>query len=395
MILLLTETLAAGGAEIFVLRLARQLNQMGLTTVIFNLNGSFVNTDLVSKYTDLKIVHASLPLDFFLRKIDRLFFKLKIDISIRDFFLSKAINLLIKDSGIRAVHSHLFKADYFFSKINRKYRLRHIITNHGDYHLFNERAKSDSKERILNFEEKASFVFAEVTSIVCISHNQKDAILRIYGEQLNNKIKIIYNGYSVESFQARSRSELQIESKSIVFGMVARGIEEKGWRFAIDAFNKLKNPNCHLLLVGEGEYLRLLRDEIDSHPNIHWVGFSKNPLEWITIFDVGLLPSYYHAESQPNVVLECLSQGKPVICSDVGDMKLILNTSDALNQCGFTLPIRKSKPEIDSGELSLLMRNYLDDFILLKKHSVNAWTTFRNFELTICAQHYIQEYSLS
>ena len=61
-------------------------------------------------------------------------------------------------------------------------------------------------------------------------------------------MKIIYNGLTVEEAPPRSKTELGLSENVFVFGMVARGIREKGWEFAISAFNKLENQDVHLVL---------------------------------------------------------------------------------------------------------------------------------------------------
>jgi len=391
MILLLTETLTAGGAEIFVLRLARQLNKIGYKSIVFNYHKQIVNKSLLKEFDDIQIIHFSLPFDKIILKADRILLRLGIDFSFRQLFLTKKIRRIIDVNRIQVVHSHLFKVDYSFALINRSIRLRHVITNHGDYQLFHSMAAEGNNKHIIGFYKKAEYVFRKSSSIICISNKQWNYIADTYGVDLKNKMKIIYNGLTVEEASPRSKTELGLSENVFVFGMVARGIREKGWEFAISAFSKLENQDAHLVLVGEGDYLKVKREEIVKQKNIHWVGFSQNPLEWIALFNVGLLPSFYKAESQPNVILEYLSLGKPVISSDVGDVSVMLNI-DNPNQCGFVIQVENEEPEIDVRELSDRMDFYINNNQVLLNHSLNALVRFKDFDMEKCAEKYINEY---
>src|SRR6185437_13149544 len=83
---------------------------------------------------------------------------------------------------------------------------------------------------------------------------------------------------------------------------------------------QLNTEKAHLVLVGESTYLQTLKNNFAQHQTIHFIGESKNPLEWVNIFDVGLLPSTYASESLPTVVIEYLCCNKPVIASDAGEI---------------------------------------------------------------------------
>jgi len=391
MILLLTETLTAGGAEIFVLRLAKQLKRLGYPAVIFNYNRRLSNIDLLKKFSELEIIHYSFPGENLIWIVDRLLFKLGIDISIRFFLLSVKIRSLVKTRKIRVAHSHLFNTDYCFSLANRKSKIRHVITNHGDYKLFAERSSTLHGESVLNFHKKVEQVLEESSEIICISHDQVKHLAETYGQHFSKKMQIIYNGFELEMFHTRKRQELGIEENDFVFGMVARGIQEKGWKYAIEAFRKI-NSNTHLILVGKGDYLDNLQVELGIIKGVHWIGFSENPLEWINIFNVTLLPSYYHAESQPNVLLESLSLSKPFICSEVGDVPIILNEDEPVRQCGFTIPLKSTDPHIDVEELYKKMMLYLNNNELYLRHSANAAKRFKDFEMGVCATKYLDQY---
>ena len=68
------------------------------------------------------------------------------------------------------------------------------------------------------------------------------------------------------TFNIPIRSPKIIKENDFTFGMVARGIKEKGWKECILAFLKLvekkNNLETNLILVGGGNYLEELKTKL-------------------------------------------------------------------------------------------------------------------------------------
>lgn len=118
------------------------------------------------------------------------------------------------------------------------------------------------------------------------------------------------------------RNELKINRhERIVLLVVARVLWSKGIREFIEAAEKLQNENIRFLLVGpleEGspdsvpiEFLR----EAEKMNNFNWLGFRRDILNLYSIADIVTLPSKYR-EGVPNVLLEAMALGKPIITTD-------------------------------------------------------------------------------
>jgi glycosyltransferase involved in cell wall biosynthesis len=106
----------------------------------------------------------------------------------------------------------------------------------------------------------------------------------------------------------------------VTFGMVARGVADKGWRELITAARRLHaeaGKPIRLVLIGDGPCLQELRREINE-PWIIFAGQQNEPERWVRGFDVGLLPTCLPEESLPNSIIEYLACGKPVIATDIG-----------------------------------------------------------------------------
>ena len=119
---------------------------------------------------------------------------------------------------------------------------------------------------------------------------------------------------------------------AFTFGMVARGVEEKGWGEALAAF-RLARQRCpqplKLILVGAGPCLDELRNTLadEDRNSIEFTGMQADPSPWIERFDAGLLPSFFAAESLPNTIIEYLAHNKPVIATAIGGIPEMLTTA--------------------------------------------------------------------
>lgn len=112
-----------------------------------------------------------------------------------------------------------------------------------------------------------------------------------------------------------------------VIGFVGRLSPEKRIDMLVDAFAILlqDHPEAHLVLVGDGtERARLtaLIQEKGLGNSVEMTGMIEGVAAQMARFSCLVLPSVY--EGSPNVVLEALAGGVPVIASPVGDLEEIV-----------------------------------------------------------------------
>ncbi|MBL0273030.1 MAG: glycosyltransferase [Chitinophagaceae bacterium] len=134
-ILIITETLFEGGAELFVLRLARALRAAGEDAEVLCLHRKSENRVMTAMYADIPIKRLSLPLISLIDFGDKLLAKLKVNFTIKYFL----IGLIIKKRFVGRYdifHSNYIQADYCINSIKWKNSFKHIITIHGDYSAF-------------------------------------------------------------------------------------------------------------------------------------------------------------------------------------------------------------------------------------------------------------------
>ena len=61
-----------------------------------------------------------------------------------------------------------------------------------------------------------------------------------------------------------------------------------------------------------------------------WVPAYPNVRDYFAASDMGFLPSRFKGESAPLVLIDCLLSGKPVLASDIGEIRHMLDSDDGL-----------------------------------------------------------------
>ena len=374
-ILLAVETLHPGGAEMFVLRLAAALSR-NHEVVLFRFYKEAADKAWIAKYP-ASFTHAwpEIPFDNFWRRADRMLRLLRIDFSFRDFRVKHFLKRLIATFKPDVIHSNQLKVDYIMAQVKNNQAF--VITLHGDYKTFDE--LKDPTRNILNFNNKLGFIESKNPAFVYLSDAQR-AYLTLKGIGNNRATTKIYNGYFAQAPQSKR------DDSVFTFGMIARGIPEKGWQTAIDAFISVQQefPKTRLLLVGDSPYLQKLKATYAALTAIRFAGQSSDPLHWISQMHVGLLPSYYSSESLPTSVMEYLLCGVPVIASDAGEIENMIVTTEGTAGKAIHLELNGS----DAEHVSLWMKSYLADPDLYRKHSHLTIQAFKKFDMQTCVEAY-------
>ncbi len=153
------------------------------------------------------------------------------------------------------------------------------------------------------------------------------------------------------------------------------------------ALNDEVERKAHLILVGESEYSCELHQKYNDIPYLHFVGFSENSLEWVQMFDIGLLPTYFVSESLPNTVIEYLACGKPVFATRMGDIPKMMSCEDGL--AGELINFDASgKADVSHLKqlIQMYMHNTTEDYARVRQRSLKA---FEKFLMQTCVEEYV------
>lgn len=381
--------LLVGGAQTFLVALANEISKTN-KVYIYCFSESQITQEIRSRISPrVKLLTFPLILKIFIPYLQKIYSIFKINK--RAIFTLKKLHIkfLVKSRHIHIIHSQLFHSDEFITYIFRDKQIPIITTEHGCYNFVVQEG----------FTQKNTItrIFKRVNGVAYISEQNRKNIVQLTG---NEKIpfKKMKNGIPPVDFDPvnsrKLRESLDINSSDFVFGMVARGIKEKGWEIAIEAFKQLQMENpkpLYLILIGGSDYLLELKRQTESSvAHIHFLGSITHPLFWMQCFDVGLLPSYFAGESVPMTVIEGLACGKPVIATDVGEIKDMI-------QCGPELAGILFEYSDDFNEnvrrLKQAMQTYLDEPGLLEKQREIARECFKNYHIETVARQYYDIYS--
>jgi glycosyltransferase involved in cell wall biosynthesis len=122
------------------------------------------------------------------------------------------------------------------------------------------------------------------------------------------------------------RTELNIPAGDFIFGDVGHDKPEKGVERLLRAYAKAlpQLPPSTLVVVGlKSERWQHLADELGIADKVRLITRTENVANYVQLFSLFVFPSYF-IESQPNVIMEAMSMGKPVIGSDIGHVKNML-----------------------------------------------------------------------
>jgi glycosyltransferase involved in cell wall biosynthesis len=148
------------------------------------------------------------------------------------------------------------------------------------------------------------------------------------------KVHAVLNGCDTSVFRVSSREqarcELQLDPTERLIVYVGRLELDKGLLELIEAFASLRRlgKKVNLAIIGDGTRRELVEAKADELGVADWTRFigrqtSLGVSRWLAASDLLALPSY--AEGCPNVILEAICCGRPVVASNVGGIPEVVN----------------------------------------------------------------------
>lgn len=392
-ILLLTDALVTGGAETFVVRLASALKETGNQVTLYVLRPDKFDPTLVNKLDPtIRVKIGRINYLYFILKFDGLLFKLGIGFNFLRFFQSKLLSSYLAIVRPDLLHAHLFTSDLVAAIATKNLGIPWITTIHGDYEAY-EKQNRICGARVLAFKRELSVIEKSVGHIACITNPQLTQLKRLLPRlATEGRITKIYNGYELSkldiSLDNLPAALLSIPKESFVIGMVARGIKEKGWDVMLAAFQSLNVPDAWLVFVGDGDYIKELKN-IVTNPRIIFTGNVSDPLRYIARFDVGCLPSRIPTESLPTVVIEYMMLRKPVIATDVGEVGRML-TNENNKKAGILIKLGTVNEMCQ--EMCVALERLYHDSSERSRLSAQSLLASSKFDMNKCINGYLSIY---
>lgn len=159
---------------------------------------------------------------------------------------------------------------------------------------------------------------------IAVSDKVKKAMVEEV-DSIEDSITVICNGVDVKRYghpldKTKVLSELGLEAGAYSVAVVGTLKEQKGHRYLIEAMSSIvpQYPNCHLLVIGDGE----LREELQAQTerrqlgeNIHFLGNRHDVTDLLAASDLFVLPSLW--EGLPMALIEAMASGLPIVATQV------------------------------------------------------------------------------
>ncbi|MBN1183246.1 MAG: glycosyltransferase [Bacteroidales bacterium] len=302
-VLLFIDSLGSGGAQRQLVNLARLLNERNYDVkVITYYNFTFFTDFLINnniKYENFKPTKIKLCRIWLLRKV------------IREYKPNILLSYL-DTPNIIAIIASLYKKNWKL--------------------VVSER----STTQILDFRTKLKFHLYKFADIIIVNSKSQLDYLNCYHPYLNHKLVLISNCLDLRLFNILSTGKNHMSTLEI--GVLASFYNVKNTINLVHAVGILHSKGYNIKVTWHGD--KLLRNGYNSENDNYYLKVYKE-IKNIGIENIFLLCdpikdviSFYHRidafclpsvnEGFSNVIAEAIACGKPILASDIGDIKLMV-----------------------------------------------------------------------
>jgi glycosyltransferase involved in cell wall biosynthesis len=345
-----------GGAERFVVALAREIQALGYETTVAShhkgiktyaaeQNVNFVRSPWLQSWQDYSGLRILL---FPLFALWQLYVAC---------WYIRAINKL----QVSVIHPQS-RDDFISATLAARWcKIKVVWTDHADLKYVYQNVPVPIKNPVGKWVWRLS---KQAQAVTLVSNSEAQLITKAVGaQQLPDNYQVIYNGIRDTPVKAVDRTK--DEQTSIIFCCTSRLVVAKGIGELIEATKQIaQTTNCKLWIVGDGPDAEQFRAQAANHPSIEFKGFQADALPYVAASDVFVHPSYHEGFSLS--IVEAAKLGKPMIACNVGGNPEIVHD----HQNGLLIEPR------DPQSLATAMQALCVDAALRTSYGQNARTTF-------------------
>lgn len=236
----------------------------------------------------------------------------------------KQLDKIVSNGKYEFIHSHSPIGGVVSRITAFKNRVKIIYTAHG-FHFFKG---SSLLNWLLYFPiEKFLSFFTDV--LITINKEDYNNSIKL----LNAKKNVYLPGIGIDADKLNAVNinkkklldSLGITENSFLIISVGELNKNKNHQVVVKALYRIKNPNIHYLICGQGPEIFSLREmviKLNLSKNVHFLGYREDVKEILKISDLFIFPSY--REGLSVALMEAMTSRLPVICSNIrGNVDLI------------------------------------------------------------------------
>jgi N-acetylgalactosamine-N,N'-diacetylbacillosaminyl-diphospho-undecaprenol 4-alpha-N-acetylgalactosaminyltransferase len=207
--------------------------------------------------------------------------------------------------------------------------------------------------------------------------------------RIKTPIRVIHNPIDLEFIHRQAAEPVQGVFEEGIFHFIYVGgfRKEKNVPLLLQAFYIIKHLPVKLVIVGGGALQNMLLHlvmELGIGDKVIFCGFDANPYKYIKRADCFVLSS--HVEGFPNVILEALACGKPVISTDCksGPREILAPGTDLNHEAFSSYEIVEYgllTPVNDVANLAAAMNKVYEDDTLRTRFQQKAVSRAKQFDV--------------
>ena len=319
-----------GGMSVYIRELARQLGSRGHWIDIYTrLNGSKHN-QIIDLYENVRLIHLSAGNNGHVSKLALYYYLSEFLRALEQFKQQENLHYDL-------IHSHYWLSGRLGSWLQERWNLPHIVMFHTLGTVKNIAGVADQEPDLRIATEKK--LAKTCQRILAPTATEKNNLLTYYDAQAG-KIGVVPCGVNLDLFQpidrAAARQRLGFDDNESIVLYVGRFDPIKGIDRLLEAMTHLRHHRrLRLVIVGgdgpdtpEYQNLQKLARRLGIQNMVTFVGRieQKHLPPYYSAADILVVPSYY--ESFGLVGLESLACGTPVVATEVGAMRSIVQDDE-------------------------------------------------------------------
>lgn len=233
-------------------------------------------------------------------------------------YLRKKIQQIKKNKDL-ILHAHLTWPLYLLPISTFGIKSINIFTEHSSFY---------NRQKFYFFKIFEKYIYSKYFKITCVSRGAKKNLMKWLGKSsINKKTIVLSNGARFFKFINRKN----FKNRKICLISVGSLRKAKGFDIAIKAISLIKKHVDKYIILGEGnekKNLISLASKLGVKNKIILPGYVKNLDAYYENSNLGLLPSRW--EGFGLSVIEMLSSGLPLVCSNINGVNEIVNNCSAV-----------------------------------------------------------------